>query len=249
MSSPTKIKIINSAFTELRISGLTVNPTPSNTVNALNRLEEMMREYFTAWNLDVAYNFEDVPDVNSQTNVDLAFKPMMDRCLALRLVPMFNAQVPVELNRLANAAFSGAQGTVAANNIREINPSRRMPKGSGNDLRNIYQRRFMQPTPQAPQESATNRIDEGETQDYQENFSQWLGANAIASFTITVDPRLTLDSSSNNDPLIDYRITAGTDQSFGPWQFVQITVTDSIGRVEIRMVSFDIRALPTVPAP
>lgn len=249
MSSPTKINVINDAFTELRISGLTVNPTPSDLVNGLNRLEEMMREYFTVWNLDVEYNFENAPDVNSQTNVDLAFKAMMKFGLATRLVPMFNAQVPLSLSLLANAAFSGAQGAVAAQNIREVNPPRRMPKGSGNDLRNIYQRRYMQPTPQAPQEAATNRIDEGETQDYQENFSQWLGTNTIASFTITVDSRLTLDSSSNNDPLIDYRITATTNDSFGPWQFVQITVTDSIGRVEIRMVSFDIRSLPTVPAP
>ena len=102
----------------------------------------------------------------------------------------------------------------------------------------------MAPPELPPNEAATNYIDEGETQDYQESFAAWLGNNTIASFSIEADGRLTIVSSANNDPVIDYTITARTDSSQGPWQVVKITVTDSEGRVAIRLINFDVQAVP-----
>ena len=245
----TKADIVNAAFTEVRISGLTVNPSPSDLVDALDRLEDMMREFYSNSNMDVNYNFEESPEINSQTGVTRNFNPMMKYCLAERLIPMFNKQVPNTLIKLARGALSNAQGILAAQNVRQVQPSNRMPRGSGNTLRNIYQTRFMQPVALPPQEAATNVIEEGETQNYSESFSAWLGSNTIASYTITSDPRITISTSANADPLITYTAVALVNSSYGPWQYVKITVTDSAGRVNIRLVNFEITAVPTVPAP
>lgn len=245
----TKAEVINDAYDEIRVSGLTVSPSPSDLVKALSRLEGMMSELFTSWNLNVGYNFENTPNINSQTNVPLAYEPMMRYGLAVRLIPMFNKEVPATLLQLAASSLSGAQGSIAAQNIRQIQPSRRMPKGSGNTFRGQFWNRFMQPVVLPPPESATSVIAEGERQDYSESFAAWLGSNTIASFTIAVDPRLTLNASANADPLITYTVTAIANDSYGPWQFVKITVTDSAGRVEIRLINFEVTTVPTVPSP
>jgi len=244
----TKADIINDAYDELRISGLTVSPSPSDLVNGLNRLESMMAEFFTNWNMNMGYNFESTPNINSETNVPINFKQMMVYSLAVRLIPMFNKQVPIELKQLAATSFSSSQGILAAQNLREVQPSSRMPKGSGN-RRNVYWRRFMEPVSLPPNEAATNYIEEGETQSYQESFAAWLGSNTISSYTIVIDPRLTVVSSTNSDPVIDYTLSASTNSSYGPWQYVKITVTDSAGRVEIRLINFEITEVPTVPEP
>lgn len=243
----TKNEIINDAYTELRISGITVNPTPGQIAGALNRLEGMMSEYFVGSNLGVNYNFEVTPSVNSQTGVQLNHKFMMIYNLAVRLIPSFNKAVPQTLLDLASSAFSSSLGTVAAERLRHVQPSRRMPKGSGNTVRNIYLNRFSNPIPLPPSSSANNRILAGETDQYEESYKAWLGDNTIASFTITSDPRLTIVTSANADPLITYTITAVDAETQGIWQFVKIEVTDSIGRVDIRLVSFEVGDPPEVP--
>lgn len=243
----TKIDIINEAYAELRISGITVDPTPGQIAGALTRLEAMMAEYFVGSNLGVDYNFESTPEVNSQTNVALNHKFMMVYNLAIRLIPTFNKAVPQTLFNLGAAAFSSSLGTVAMDRLRQVQPSRRMPKGSGNTIRNVYLNRFSNPIPLPPSSSAVNRLLEGETQDYKESFAAWLGSNTIDSFTISVDPRLTLVTSANAGPFITYTITGIDAEVQGIWQFVKITVTDSAGRVNIQLVSFEIYDSPTVP--
>lgn len=246
----TKAEIVNAAYDEIRISGLTVNPSPSDLVDGLERLEDMMAEFQMNYNMALGYNFENSPNINSETGVTRNFNPMMKYCLATRLIPMFNKQVPPKLLQLESAAFSGAQGINAAMNMREVQPPRTMPRGSGNTFRGIDTwQRFMVPVNLPPSAGDNKQIEEGETQTYQESFAAWLEGNTIASYTITADPRLTIDTSANADPLITYTVTAGTSTSYGPWQYVKITVTDSAGRVEIRLINFVIGEVPTVPAP
>ena len=236
----TKIEVINKAYSKLRISGLTVNPTPENVTVALGEYESMMAEFFTGYNLDVGYNFENMPNVNSQTTVPIAFENMMVTNLATRLISNFNKAVPAVLTNQASQSLSKAIGTKSIENARQIQPSRRMPRGSGNTIRSEYWSRYTIPVPLPPNVAATNRITESETQDYQEDFSAYLGDETIASFTIVSDPRLTLVSSANNDPVIDYRVTANTTTSTGPFQQVQIELTTSSGRIEVRNINFEV---------
>ena len=249
MASPTKIEVINRAFEEIRISGLTVNPIPSDIVAALDRLEDMMAEYFTNYSFNIGYNFEETPDVNSPTEVTRNYSAMMKTNLAVRLIAMFNKQVPASLVSLAKSSFSSSLSQYKAATARQVQPPRRMPKGSGNTIRQIYLTRFQIPVDLPPTQASNNIIKEGETKDYQESFDAWLGGNTIASFTITSDPRIQINSSTNNDPIIDYNVTALDNSSYGPWQYVQITVTDNTGRVEIRLINFIIQEVPNVPGP
>lgn len=242
----TKIDIINKSYSKLRISGLTVNPSPEDLGLALGELESMMSELFHAFNMAVGYNFENVPDVNSQTNVGLQYENMMVCNLATRLISNFNKTVPQSLLGQASQSVSQAIGLVAAQNVRQVQPSRRMPRGSGNTLRREYWSRFVIPTPLPPNDSETNKITIGETQDYKSSFAAYLGGETIASFTIVADPRLTIDSSANNTPVIDFRVTANSTTATGIFQQVQIEITTNSGRVEVRTINFEIIIKPEV---
>jgi len=215
---------------------------------ALGELESMMSELFYMWNLDVNYNFEAVPNINSQTNVPFQFDNMMVTNLAVRLISAFNKEAPQTLFNQASQSLSAAIGFSAAINLRQIQPPRRMPLGNGNTFRNVYFNRFAVPTPLPPPDSSTNYIQQGETLDYYEDFSAFLGTLTISSFTITSDTLLTIDSSAISGKRIIYTITAPAGVNYqGPWQLVQITITDSSGRVLIRNINFEVITPPEVP--
>lgn len=244
----TKAQTINNAYARLRISGLTSSPTPSDIVLALHRLETMMAEFYGQWSMNINYNFEDVPDVNSLTLVDLQYQNMMESNLAVRLAPDFGKEAPPLLTGQASQSFSGALGVVAQQNARQIQPPRRMPIGSGNTFRGLWWNRYAQPVPLAPVGPTTNYITQGETLDYREDFSAFLGSATISSYTIVADPLLTIDTSANATPEITYTITAPTSptSTYGPYQLVQITITDSTGRVLIRLINFEVSTPPDV---
>lgn len=241
----TKNDVILEAYQEIRVSGLTINPRPSDSALALSRLEMMMSEFFEAKNFNFGYNFEQAPDLNSETGVRLSLKPFMVYNLAMRLIPAFNKNVPQTLISLVNASTNSASTISAVKNIRPVAPPSRMPVGSGNRFRNLYQSRFNVTPDQAPISSSTNNLYVGETQDYKEDFTAWLEGNTIASVNIEVDPRLTLDSSSFADGFVNYTVTATDGNS--NLQYIKMTVTDSASRVKIKLINFEVIALPEVP--
>jgi hypothetical protein len=126
-----------------------------------------------------------------------------------------------------------------------VQPSRRMPRGSGN-RRYGWWNRFMNPVVQPPNESATNKMLVGETFDYKQSFAVFLGDNTISSYFIEADSGLTIVSSSNDDPIISYRIKAVTGSYGNVWQQVKIQVTDSIGRVDIKVINFEVVTPPVI---
>lgn len=236
----TKSQLINQAYVELRISGLTVQPSPSDIVIALNRLEAMMSEFFYQWNLNIGYNFEPTPNVNSQSNVPVNFENTVITNLAVRLIASFNKECPQMLYNQASQALSNAIGLVSAANMQMVQPSRRMPIGNGNQFRGVFWNRFAVPTQLPPNVSSTNDILAGETQNYREDYSAYLGSATISSYTIISDPLLTIVTSANASPQITYTVTAINNSSYGPWQIVQITIVDSIGRTLIRQINFQV---------
>lgn len=240
-----KIEIVKGAYSEIRISGLTVQPSPNNEELGLTLLEDMMEEY-EGKNICVGYNFEDVPDANTETLVERRFNRMMKTNLAINLVAAFNKIVPRELTLLASASLSSAASMVAAENIREVQYPRRHPRGSGNARRNNRFRRFMNPPVLPPNECATNKIVESNINDYEENYSAYLGTETIASFVITADPGLTVQSSSNDDPFISYRVKASDDATQGTWRQIKLVITTSSGRIETRLINFQVGADDTV---
>lgn len=245
----TKIARINGAYSQMRISGLTVDPTAEDIVIALDRLENMMSELEKSRNICLEYNFEEelLVDPNSPTNVDRSYWHMMDTNLAVRLIPDFNKAVPPTLFAQASQSVSSASSQVAAQNMRQVAPPDRMPIGSGSTLRYNKYQRFNRETEVPPNDCSTNRMIMDDIDDFEESFESYLdGVETISSFTITVDSGITLVSSANNDPIISYRIKAVENQTSGIWQQARIVITTSTGRVETRFVNFDIRPKQTV---
>lgn len=241
-----KIDVINDAYSQMRISGLTVDPSGEDVEVALSRLESMMAEY-EARNIGVNYTFEPEPDPNTLTNVGLQHKQMMATNLAVRLIPDFNKAVPNALMLQASQALSNSSSIVAAELVRQVRYPARQARGDGNTLRyNRWQRYFRQEV-LAPQDSTTNEIFIGDINDYEESFDAYLkDAEDIQSFTIEADPRLTLVSSSQSGVLILYRVEALDAAELSNFQQVKIVVTTTTGRIETRLIDFQIISAQTV---
>lgn len=242
-----KIDVISGAYSQMRISGLTVEPTPEDLVIALSRLENMMAELEGGRNICTGYNFELEPDPDSLTNVDQMFWHMIQTNLAVRLIPDFNKDVPATLINQANASLSTAGAASAAKKIQDVIYPRRMPRGSGNTFRFNRLRRYQRQQEPAPNSCATNDLLVGEINAYSEPFSAYLNENeSIDSFTITADSGLRLVSSANNSPVIDYTVEAVSNSANGTWQQVKIEIETSEGRKEIRVIDFNIESSDTV---
>ena len=242
----TKGEVINDAYSQMRISGLTVTPSPELQSLALSRLEAMMAE-LEINNVCLEYNFTTVPDPSDETGVVLPFFLMMSTNLATRLVD-FNKVTPPALTAMASQSLSNATGWSAAQNVKQVQPSRRMPTGAGNNRTFARYNRFSRPIETPPISCDVIKMVVGDIGDYTESFKAYLDVETIASYVISSDTGLTIQSSSNNDPLINYRILAVSNSTNGIWQQVKIVITTSTGRVETRLIDFEITSNTTVGA-
>lgn len=244
MAAITKVDVINGAYSRMRISGLTVNPTPEDTQLALTRLEEMMAQFS---NICAGYNFEDDPDPNSLTNVDKGFSSMMKSSLAIRLAADFGKVVPPSLVAEAGSALTSAYQLSAIQKARGVPHPSRMPRGSGNAYPNDRFNRYFPPVSEPPPDCDTNKIFIGDIENYYEDYEAYLDeGEAIASFTISSDAGLNVTASANNDPRIDYTIQAVANSTQGNYQQVKIVITTDAGRIKTRLVDFDVRPNETV---
>ncbi len=101
-----KIDILKGAYSQIRISGLTVQPSPEDAEVALSRLEDMMQELELTRNMCLGYRFEAVPDLDTETGVSPGLDHFMKTNLGVRLVPDFNKQIPPTLVFQASQSMS-----------------------------------------------------------------------------------------------------------------------------------------------
>lgn len=230
----TKVDLINDAYSKLRISGLTVLPSPEDLELALSRLENMMSE-FDVGGLQLQYNFEDDPDPNSVTNIPKFSADGISSQLAIKLIPDFNKQPSVQLLSSAEASMCVISGWVAKNRLRQIQYPARMPVGSGNFILNRWAR-FYYPSAIPPVESIQMLV--GEINNYIESFQSYLKvAEDIASFTVEVSDGLVLLSSAQVGDTINFEL-----QAINPlWRTVTVTITTTDGREEIRVINVEVK--------
>lgn len=233
-----KIEIINGAYSRIRVSGLTVQATPADVAVALDRLEDFAEE-LNEINICIDYNFEEDPDQNSETGVKRKYKSLLETNLAVRLLSDFGKEIPMPLGLLASASLSTAASSTASKSIQEVQYPSRMPLGSGNSRANRH-RRYQIPVQLPPNECATHDIQIDEIQDYTEPFITYLSGETIASYVITAGPGLNIESDSNTDSQVVYRIKALSNMSEGVWQQVKITITTDTGRIETRSINFSV---------
>jgi hypothetical protein len=234
----TKAEIINNAYSQMRISGLTVDPSPADITLALDRLESMAAE-FEGRNIKSGYNLESTPDVNSEHNMLRKYWYPYEVNLAVRLLPDFGKPVPQILFAQAQAGLS-----FLASDTAEVTPTaypRRQAIGSGN-RRYLQRQRFYQQTVIPPNDAKTIHMYVDDVNDYTEDFSDYLvGAEEVASYTIEADDGLTVSNDSLTNPVVSYRVTAtGTETSADNFLRVKIVATTDNSRIITRIINFQL---------
>jgi len=232
-----KIDIIQGAYSQMRISGLTVQPTPEDVNLALIRFEDMMEEFFGR-GMCIGFNFEDVPTTTAPHGLARKYRQMAQTNLAVRMIPDFNKVVPQTLQAQAKQTYSFAIGAATLDNIRAVQAPRRMPRGSGNTLRYNRWQRFNRPASLPDNECKTINIIQGDINDYSESFEPYLEGETIVSFTIVSTAALSVLSSSNTESIVSYRVKALDPATSGAGQSIIITVTTNSGRVYTHTVGF-----------
>lgn len=237
---------VNNAYEELRISGLTSSPTPANKATALRKLEQMANEFFRV-DICVGYNFEDDPDLNSTAGIPPEFQEAFELCLSKKLISIFGKGAADKIDQLLmqrqSGAYSFLSGATAV--APRIQPSGRMPVGSGNERSGWRWNRFYKPVETAPVSCETNKMVIGDIRDFVEHFDSFLiDSEVVSSYTIEANTGLTysLDAISTDGTDIDYRIEAvgsDTNNPNGLYQ-VKIVATTDDGRVETRLVNFEL---------
>ena len=209
MAILTKGEVIKNAYSQLKISGLTTNPLPSETANALGRLESMMAEYDSR-NICLDYIFEQVPSLDSSTGVDIQFNQMMETNLAIRLVPDFGKKISnddslVQLKQQAVQSLSNASARSAK--VNRTNYPDRMAIGSGNTFRWNKWRRFYNQASDAPINCATISMQLNIVKTITESWVNELASGeTIQSATITYTNGLTQQSTSNTTDSVVFTV-------------------------------------------
>lgn len=237
-----KIDIINDAYTQMRISGLTVAPEAEENILALNRLESMMYE-FEGRDICIGYFFESKPQVNSSAGILPKFKYCLSVLLANRLLMDFGktTQTDAYLMKLAKGQYSFLLSQVEQTNAMPY-PSRQ-PLGSGNKKwRGDYYRRYFPETLQI-ETCKTKAIYWGDTKDCEESFDAYLNnLETVSQYELTAGNALTVLSESLSSPVVSYRVKAENNNvnNITTNSQVKITVTTSLGRIQTRIINFNI---------
>lgn len=235
-----KVDRITAAYSKLRISGLTVIPNSSDLELALGELENMMAE-FASRGIEVGYNFEEAPDPNSDLSAPQKFWNMISTNLAVRLVPDFNKDASPVLFSQASQSLSQASAICAADRLQQVAYPARQPVGSGNRIFARWKRFYAQQPGLPPNKPATLFIMQGETNDFAESFAAYLNTDEfIDAFDVTADTGLIVVSSSGLDGVIYYRLTAPIELDTQIWQQVKVKITTTSGRVDIRIIDFQV---------
>ena len=231
-----KIDIILGAYDRIRVSGITVNPGARENVIALGRLERMAARWQSK-NICVGYNFENQPDLNSDSNVPEEFRDAFESNLAFWLCTDYGKQPSQTLVLEQQSTLSQISSATAI--VRPIKHPTRQPIGSGNTLRYNRYQKYYRPPMDAPVSCATNKMNIGDIDDFTEHFESYLnGTEVISSYTIEADDGLTIQSDSLTSPDINYRIEAiGGITAFLQ---VKIVATTDTGRIETRLINFEL---------
>jgi len=238
MSNDLKVDIINGAYSQMRISGITVDPSPEDLVLALRRLEGMANELHGR-NVCTGYYFEEEPDINSPSGLNKKYWYSFECILAMRLVSDFGKGMQPDpmLAKNASAQMSFLYASTA--NPRQVQYPSRQPLGAGN----YPYCGFFAPIAEAPNTCLTNRMTVGDIDNFVEHFNSFLiDPEEIASYTIEADTGLTIVSDSDVSPDIFYQIQADGGSSSDGLLRVKIVITTDGGRVTTRIINFELTA-------
>lgn len=218
----TKIELIDRAYSKLRISGITVNPNPTDIKIALDEMEGMLAEWELV-NVCLGYKFEDDPDPNTDSGLVRGFENGVQTNLSVRLGPEFGKPTAA---LMAQAVQSYSKLSSATAKVRQTPYPARQAVGGANTLRTNRWRRFYDIDISAPNNCNTEIMAKGDIVDSSVNYSSSLDSgDIIVSSTLTPSNGLTIISQSFTDTTVDFRIKADNAGT----QFVKIEIITSNG--------------------
>lgn len=229
MPSFTKGEIVNDAYSQLRISGITVDATPEDIALAVDRLDDMMSEFFGR-NMCLNYEFEENPSPTTFHGVDRQHHLMMASNLAMTLLQDFGKDAPMALRGTARSTYDTSSAVSAVAKIRQVQYPSRMPRGSG--IRRFNRWRRFHPANNPPVTSCFNfKMFLGDVKDIVEPFIAYLEGETIASYTISTSAGLTISNDTNLGDTLTYRVTAASGSSVQTKQTITVVITTSTGRI------------------
>lgn len=238
--SKTKVELVNMAYKQLRISGLTTQPGPEEIQDALVMLEDMMTE-FASRNICSSYVFEENPLPNTNSRLEPEFNHAVEINLSVRMANMFGLEPPATMTRQANQSLSNWSARSAR--INAMDYPNRMARGSGNTFRFTNFRRFNRvPTP-APISCDTFQIKIGEINNFRYSFIDYLNADeTIVSFETIIDPGLELLNIAQTDGVFNLNVKASLSgaRNVAGWKIIRLTITTSEGRVNPQILNFNV---------
>lgn len=233
-----KIDIVLAAYEELRISGLTSNPTPTEVKSAVRRLDNMMLGWKNK-NLCLSYirseSYSDI-DPNQDSGINDVDMFAVVANLAKNLCAMFGKACHQQTVIDAKEGYDNLFSAVIPE--RESNPY--LPKGTGRPFGNNYAQRFkfQDNDKSAPDNCETFDLLVGQTDYFSVDFNRYLlDGNTIDSFTIEDGQGVSVPDSQEEDGFINFE-ALGLTAGFAP---IKITVTSTpSGRVMPETVNFNV---------
>jgi len=238
----TKNDVINRAYSQLRISGLTVDPKANEIELALDRFESMMAEY-DGRNICLGYLFEESPSLDASTGVDIQFNQMMETNLAVRLVPDFGKQISQDnslaaLAKQASQSLSNASARSAI--VNRTNQPDRQAVGSGNTFRWSRWRRYYHDKADAPISCDTVTMPLNITKTLAETWVNQLATDEkITSCFITYSAGLVQQNKTFTDNSVTYTVLSKLCGS----QCATISIVTNLttpNNFDVRVIDFNI---------
>jgi len=226
----TKIELINAAFSELRISGITSGPSADDIELALEALEDMMRPLCDKYPT-LGYNFEEVPDPNTLSGIPA----WANNAIQLKLGDTigFRYGKGVDLKRLGGAMSHLSTKLSPTPNYQN---SSHMPSGRGNSWWNTFSDR-MPPYETADPSSIVLAI--GDTRLISEDLSNYFRpGETLLNVVLTSDPQLVFTSLTTSGNTASFNVAA--NGVVGVNFKVNIAVTGTLGSVSKRILFFTV---------
>lgn len=247
-----KSDIINDGYSQLRISGITVDPGKEDNVLALDRLENLMAEMKDR-DICLNWNTEDSPDLNTSSGIKRSQRFAVACILATRLVPDFGKGKEPDPILFKNASAQSSFLYSSTAKTRQMQYPRRQAVGGGNSLRSYRYRRYYREPSRVPNTCESMQMVIGNIDNFVEHFNSWLiHPELIDTYTIESDTGLTIvsDAKSTSAKDINYQVSAVGNNTTKTDSFLQIKiiVTSTTGRKETRLIDFELINLEDIPS-
>jgi hypothetical protein len=222
----TKIELVNGAFAELRISGLTSAVDPEDIELGLSALEEVMHDV----NLPLPFNYEDFPDPNTETGLPEFATVAVKLKLAERLAPSYNKSTAIPG---LPAAWSRLITRISQ--PQYLQPSALMPLGRGN--RPYFSSNNYMPTP-VNLPAGTIALNVGDAGMFLVEFGDYLQqGEVISSVTDTAEAGITVLSDAIAGTTYNIEVQAGSSTGLTR---IKLAMVGDLGSKRTRYMYFNI---------